>query len=92
MCIHTHTECNFSKENRFWNAVTQNSVTEVEVLVILMPRKKGSRTPFQPASFWERTSGMALQCVPSQKYPCTYMQTGTARKCYNTHSRVAAIF
>jgi hypothetical protein len=50
--------------------VTQNSVGEGEVLVILMLGKKGSGMMFWFASFWERTSGTAfLQRVPSQNYP-----------------------
>jgi hypothetical protein len=38
-----------------------------------LKKKKGSRTSFWLASFWERTSGMALWRVPSQKYPLVTM-------------------
>jgi hypothetical protein len=45
-------QCYFSKKiGSGTNRVAQNSFGEGEVLVILMPGKRGSGTPFQLASF-----------------------------------------
>jgi hypothetical protein len=52
------------------HTVTQNSVSEGEVLVKAMPGKNGSGT-FQLASLFERTSEMVFRHVVT-KYPCLW--------------------
>jgi hypothetical protein len=61
--------------------VTQNSVGYCEVLVISTPGRKGSGMPFQLASFWERTSGMAFRCVPSEECPWLCVSCSAPLQC-----------
>jgi hypothetical protein len=51
------------------HTVTHNSVGEGEVLIISMPGKKASGTPFWLVSFQEITSRTVFQHDVSQKYP-----------------------
>jgi hypothetical protein len=62
------------------HTVTQNSVSEGEVLVKAMKGKNGSGT-FQLASFFERTSEMVFRHVLSQNTPaCGDNLSATMRK------------